>query len=182
MRVVAGKARGTQIKSIESNDTRPTKDMVKEALFSILYNKVQNAIFLDLFAGSGAIGIEALSRGAQKAYFSDKNKECIKVIKANIEKTHFDQDAVILNGDFKSVIEKLRNVKFDIIFLDPPYNQGLGVEAIDLLLDNQMLLNDGIIVYETDEIEEIPDNIKEYERYNYKKYGRNILNFYRRKE
>ncbi|MBO5179782.1 MAG: 16S rRNA (guanine(966)-N(2))-methyltransferase RsmD [Clostridia bacterium] len=181
MRVVAGKARGTQIKSIESNDTRPTKDMVKEALFSILYNKVEDSVFLDLFAGSGAIGIEALSRGAEKAYFSDKNLECIKVIKANIEKTHFEQESVVLNGDFKSIVEKLKNIKFDIIFIDPPYNKGLGVEAIELLSDNQMLSDDGIIVYETDEIEIVPDNIKEYERYNYKKYGRNILNFYRRK-
>ena len=181
MRVVAGKARGTQIKSIESNDTRPTKDMVKEALFSILYNKVQDAVFLDLFAGSGAIGIEALSRGAQKAYFSDKSMECVKVINSNVEKTHFKQESVILNGDFKNIIEKLKNIKFDIIFIDPPYNKGLGIEAIELLSDNHMLSNDGIIVYETDEIENVPESIKEYERYNYKKYGRNILNFYKRK-
>ena len=103
MRVVAGKARGTQLKTIESNETRPTKDMVKEALFSILYSKVQDAIFLDLFAGSGAIGIEALSRGAAKAYFSDINKECVKVINSNIEKTHFTEDSVVLLEQVRTI-------------------------------------------------------------------------------
>lgn len=181
MRVVAGKAKGTQIKNIDGNETRPTKDMVKEALFSILYTKVQDSIFLDLFAGSGGVGIEALSRGANKAYFSDKNKECIDAIRSNIEKTHFTEKAIIINGDFKSTIEKLKNIKFDIIFIDPPYNKGLGIESISLLADNEMLTPDGILIYETDEIENVPEIIKIYERYNYKKYGRNILNFYRRK-
>ena len=181
MRVVAGKARGTQLKTIESNETRPTKDMVKEALFSILYSKVQDAIFLDLFAGSGAIGIEALSRGAAKAYFSDINKECVKVINSNIEKTHFTEDSVVLLGDFKQTIDKIKQIKFDIIFVDPPYNKGLGIEAIELIMENEMIASDGILIYETDEIENVPESIKDYERYNYKKYGRNILNFYRRK-
>lgn len=182
MRVVAGKAKGTQLKTISSNDTRPTKDMVKEALFSILYGNVQDSMFLDLFAGSGAIGIEALSRGAAKAYFSDINIECIKVIDSNIKKTHFEDMAVVLYGDYRKTIEKLKNIKFDIIFIDPPYNKGLGIESIEMLIDNDMISYNGIIIYETDEIEEVPDNIKKYERYSYKKYGRNILNFYRRKE
>lgn len=181
MRVVAGKAKGTQLKTIPSNDTRPTKDMVKEALFSMLYTKVQESIFLDLFAGSGAIGIEALSRGAAKSYFSDSNKECIKVIEENIRKTHFEDASVVAFGDFKKIIDKFKNTKFDIVFIDPPYNKGLGIEAIELLIYNNMISDDGIIIYETDEIEIVPENIEEYERYNYKKYGRNILNFYRRK-
>lgn len=181
MRVVAGKAKGTQLKTIPSNDTRPTKDMVKEALFSILYGKVQDSYFLDLFAGSGAVGIEALSRGASKAYFSDSNIACVKVIDFNIQKTHFESSSIVLHGDYKKTIEKIKNTKFDIVFIDPPYNKGMGLEAIELLISNDMISTDGIIVYETDEVENIPDSIKNYERYNYKKYGRNILNFYRRK-
>ena len=181
MRVVAGKAKGTQLKTIESYETRPTKDMVREALFSMLYTKVQDATFLDLFAGSGAIGIEALSRGAAKAYFSDINKECVKVINSNIEKTHFAENSVVLYGDFKQTIEKIKQIKFDIIFIDPPYNKGLGIKAIELIIGYEMIATDGILIYETDEIENVPECIKDYERYNYKKYGRNILNFYRRK-
>lgn len=181
MRVVAGKAKGTQLKTIQSNDTRPTKDMVKEALFSILYGKVQDSVFLDLFAGSGAVGIEALSRGATKAYFSDNNCECIKIINYNIQKTHFESNSVVFCGDYIKTIEKIKDVKFDIVYIDPPYSKGLGIDAIELIICNHMISSEGILVYETDEIESVPESIKEYERYNYKKYGRNILNFYRRK-
>ena len=95
MRVVSGKVRGLQLKTIESDSTRPTKDMVKEALFSILMSKTPDSIFLDLFAGSGAIGIEALSRGAEKAYFSDNNIECIKVIKENLLKAKLIDDSFV---------------------------------------------------------------------------------------
>lgn len=181
MRVVAGKARGTQIKTIESDTTRPTRDMVREALFSIINMKLPDSVFLDLFSGSGAIGIEAISRGASKAYFSDINKECVKVIKENIAKTHFENDSVVFLGDYKDTLKKLKDTKFDIIFVDPPYNLGMGVDSIKIISDYNLLNDDGIIIYETDEIEDAPECIGLYERYNYKKYGRNILNFYNRK-
>ena len=95
MRVVSGKVRGLQLKTIESDSTRPTKDMVKEALFGVLLSKTTDSIFLDLFAGSGAIGIEALSRGAEKAYFSDNNIECIKVIKDNLAKAKMTEESFV---------------------------------------------------------------------------------------
>lgn len=182
MRVVSGKARGLQLKTIEDDSTRPTKDMVKEALFSILTNKTPDSIFLDLFAGSGAIGIEALSRGAKEAYFSDKNIECIKIIKYNLTKAKFIDNSHVICGDFLKVIDEIKNIKFDIIYVDPPYSKGFGISAIEQISSYDLLKIDGIIVYETDEIEDIPDTIGMYERFNYKKYGRNVLNFYKRKE
>ena len=182
MRVVSGKVRGLILKTIESDSTRPTKDMVKEALFSILMSKTPESIFLDLFAGSGAIGIEALSRGAEKAYFSDCNIECIKVIKDNLAKARMLDDAFVFHGDYTKMIDEIKNIKFDIIFIDPPYNKGLGIKAIERISSYNLLKIDGILVYETDEFESAPDTIGMYERFNDKKYGRNVLNFYKRKE
>ena len=175
MRVVSGKVRGLQLKTIESDSTRPTKDMVKEALFSIMMSKIPGSTFLDLFAGSGAIGIEALSRGAEKAYFSDNNIECIKVIKNNLAKAKMLDDSFVFCGDYLKMIDEIKDIKFDVIFIDPPYNRGLGIKAIERI-------SNGVLVFETDEVEEIPDTIGKYERFKYKKYGRNVLNFYKRKE
>lgn len=182
MRVISGKARGLKLKTIEGDSTRPTKDMVKEALFSMLANYVQDAIVLDLFAGSGAVGIEALSRGAQLAYFADINKECIQIIKENLTKAHFIDQSKIYNLDYIDILDKVRNISFDIIYIDPPYNKGLGVKAIEIISTYDLLKTKGVIVYETDEIEEVPNVIANYEIFKSKKYGRNILNFYSRKE
>ena len=178
MRVVAGKARGLKLSTIEGNSTRPTKDMVKEALFSIISDKVYDSVFLDLFAGSGAIGIEALSRGAKEAVFVDNNKDCIKVINENLSKAKMAVYSTICNMDYITALNKLNDRKFDIIFIDPPYNKGMGVLAIEKVSQEELLADGGIIVYESDKVEVVPEVIGRYKRYNYKKYGRNILNFY----
>ncbi len=178
MRVVAGKVRGLSLKTLDGDSTRPTRDMVREALFNIIANKTSDAIFLDLFAGSGAIGIEALSRGAKKVYFVDVNKEAIGIVKQNVEKAKFCDNSVIIQNEFSKALDTFKNEKFDIIFVDPPYNKGLGIEAIEKISDYNLLSEDGIIVYETDKIEEVPEEIGRYKRYDYRKYGRNILNFY----
>lgn len=182
MRVISGRARGITLKTIGGDSTRPTKDMVKEALFSVLTQYVQGSKFLDLFAGSGAIGIEALSRGAEIAYFVDINPECIKIINYNIEKTKLSNISKVIKGDYKYILNEIRNEIFDIIFIDPPYNKDIGIDAINIISNNNMLKPDGILVYETDSEEEIPNEIGNYERFKYKKYGRNVLNFYKRKE
>ena len=179
MRVVSGKARGLKLNTIESNLTRPTKDMVKEALFSMLNSYVQDSIFLDLFSGSGAIAIEALSRGAKKAYLVDSNKDCINVIKDNIERAKFSDSAIIIHEDYQKALESFKEVKFDIIYIDPPYNKGLGVDAIEKISSFDMLNGDGVLVFETDDGEEAPELIGKYEKFKLKKYGRNILNFYK---
>lgn len=182
MRIIAGRRKGLIIKSIDGETTRPTRDMVKEALFSILAMRLEDSTFLDLFAGSGAIGIEAISRGAKVAYFFDTNPECIKIINENINKAGFKDEAHIFNLDYKIALNKVRGVKFDIIFIDPPYNKGLGIDAISKISEADMLSNDGVIILETDTEEEVPDEIGIFEKYNIKKYGRNILNLFKRKE
>ncbi len=181
MRIIGGKRRGLVIKSIDGETTRPTKDEVREALFNILANKIPESRFLDLFAGSGAIGIEAISRGAKEVVFSDINIDCVHVINENLEKAKFTSYSKVINKDFKSVLNGLKDSKFDIIYVDPPYNKRLGIEAINMISDLDILEIDGIIILETDTNEEVPEDIEKYERYNQKKYGRNILNMYRRK-
>ncbi len=181
MRIVAGTRKGMLIKNIDGESTRPTRSIVREALFNILYTKVVDSKFLDLFAGSGAIGIEALSRGASVAYFSDNNPKCFKVLKENIEKTRLSDQAKIFNSDYKLVLKKLQGDKFDIIYVDPPYHTGLGIDAIQKISEYDMLSEDGIIILEADTKEEVPEFIGVYERYDLKKYGRNVLNLFRRK-
>ena len=179
MRVISGIARGTKIKSIDSMSTRPTLDRVKEALFNILQNYIKNAIVLDLFAGSGALGIEALSRGAKRTYFCDINKEAIKIIKENLEKTRLIEKSVIYNEDYIIAIKKIKE-PLSIVFLDPPYKLDLAVKSIKELQKNKLLTNNSIIIIETDElnrdIEEL-QKIENLEIIDNRKYGRANLIF-----
>ena len=178
MRVISGTARGTKLNSIESLSTRPTLDRVKEPLFSIIQQYIIDSEVLDLFAGSGALGIETLSRGAKKCYFCDKSPASIKMLKQNLEKTKLTDRAAIFIGDYKKYLKQLNN-KFDIIFIDPPYKLNIGVDAIKLILQYKLFAKDGIIVLETDEEER---DLKELESinievYDVRKYGRVTLIF-----
>ena len=181
MRVIAGKVRGLTLKTIDGDSTRPTRDMVREALFSILMNDIPDANFLDLFAGSGAVGIEALSRGAKFSMFVDLNPKCVHVIKENLEKAKFTDVSELYNTDYKKAIQKLSENMFDIIYIDPPYNKEMGIDAIARLSEKNVLKDGGIIVLETDTNEVVPTEIGRYEKFNYKRYGRNILSLFRRK-
>ncbi len=182
MRVVSGNLRGMKLNTIEGDSTRPTRDIVKEALFSIIQMEVPEAIFLDLFAGSGAIGIEALSRGAKEAIFIDSNPKCIAIIRENVKKGKISDVSRIYNTDYQTALKKLQAEKIDIIYVDPPYNKNMGVDAIEKISEYDILAENGLIIIETDTNEEVPEEIGRYERVNYKRYGRNILSFYRRKE
>ena len=155
--------------------------MVREALFSILMNYVPKSEFLDLFAGSGAIGIEALSRGANSCTFVDIDRKCVDVIKENVEKAKFSDYSSIYNMDYKQAISKFSEGCYDIIYVDPPYNKNMGVDSIEMISNKNILKNNGIIILETDTKENVPDEIGRYERFNYKRYGRNILSLFRRK-
>ena len=152
MRVISGIARGSKIETIDSLRTRPTLDRVKEALFNILQNDIRESIVLDLFAGSGALGIESLSRGAKKAYFCDNNIDAIKVIKRNLEKTRLIDNAEVFFGDYTKLLNKIKE-KIDIIFIDPPYKSDLGVKALKELINKELINENSIIVIETDEID-----------------------------
>lgn len=125
MRVIAGTARRLRLVTPEGNDTRPTQDRIKETLFNMIQNEVPGAVFLDLFAGSGGIGIEALSRGASKAYFIENAVAAYKCILQNLKTTHFEEDATVLKQDVVIGLRNIHEEEVDIIFLDPPYHEGL---------------------------------------------------------
>ena len=155
MRVIAGTARSIPLKSPAGMDTRPTTDKIKETLFNILQFDVQGAVFADLFAGSGAIGIEALSRGAHHAFFIDSAKPAFDVIRENIRKCHFEDRATIVRGDASSaagyISRIIREAGEDtplIVFMDPPYDKGLEFPVLRQLKESGILKEDSIIIVE----------------------------------
>lgn len=181
MRIISGTARGTKLYTLDGVNTRPTLDRVKEPLFNIINFELEDATVLDLFAGSGALGLEALSRGAKKAFFCEKNREAALVVEKNIIKTKFNDKSVLLNTDFEKAILQLQNLneKINIVFIDPPYKTDFVKKSLNLLLNSNILCNDFIIIVETDEPDRILDDIKNINinLYDNRKYGRVSLFF-----
>ncbi|MCI8393114.1 MAG: 16S rRNA (guanine(966)-N(2))-methyltransferase RsmD [Clostridia bacterium] len=174
---------GTKLDTLSGEDTRPTLDRVKEALFNIIQSYIYDAKVLDLFSGSGALAIESISRGAKYAISCDNSKKAIQIIKTNIQKCHFTEEIEVINKDYKKTLEDMKDKKFDIIFLDPPYKTDFGIDAIEIIMKNNMLEEEGIVVFETDRENEYIDSIKEYANVlNVRKYGRVKLVFVGRKE
>lgn len=180
MRVISGTAKGTKLNTINDVTTRPTLDRVKEPLFSIIQTYLQEANVLDLFAGSGALGIEALSRGAGHCTFCDKSFQSIQMLKENIKKTKMENKSTIFVQDYKKCLKELKET-FTIIFIDPPYKQDIAVDAIKRIMQLGLLAKEGIIILETDEEERELEELEkvEVEVYNRKKYGRVKLLFLR---
>lgn len=180
MRVISGKARGLKLNPPKDQSVRPTTDRVKESLFNIINSYVMDSNVLDLFAGSGSLGIECLSRGAKHCVFSDLSKESIKIIQSNIKKARVERDSTVINKDYKNAISDMgiKKAKFDIIMLDPPYYEGLFVDCIERIDDNNILSEDGIIVVEHDKKDELPDEIGNIVKTKEKKYGITVLSFY----
>lgn len=149
MRVIAGSRRSMPLKAPKGENTRPTEDRTKETLFNVLQNYIYDARFLDLFAGSGGISIEALSRGAKSAVLVENNKEAIKCINDNLEFTRFTEEATLMVMDVFAALERLRcNEPFDIIFMDPPYKAGVEPEIMAVLARMPYVTEDTIIVVE----------------------------------
>lgn len=148
MRVIAGTAKSIPLKTLEGSATRPTTDRVKESVFSALQFDLEGASVLDLFAGSGQLGIEALSRGADNAVFIDASPSAVKIVKENLKKTRLETQASVLCCDFLSYLKKCTQ-QFSIIFLDPPYAGTMLAEALDAINSFDILAPNGIIVAET---------------------------------
>lgn len=150
MRVISGKYRGRSLKSPKHQGVRPTADRVKEALFNILGARINGAAFLDLFAGTGGIGIEAISRGAAKVVFADQNLSSVRLINQNLSILHPDEQVRVLQLPFEKTIDLLvkENNIFDLIFLDPPFEGGILIQAIQRILDQNLLKADGLIIAE----------------------------------
>ena len=149
MRVIAGSARRLKLVTPEGLNTRPTGDQIKETLFNMLMPYIfDDTKFLDLFAGSGQIGIEALSRGAEYACFADNDRRSIECINENLTTTKLSDKAKVLAGDCFSVIRQLSGSKFDIIFMDPPYDMGAEADILKALTYEKLLADDALIVIE----------------------------------
>ncbi len=163
MRVIAGKARRLQLKAMEGLNTRPTTDRIKETLFNMISFDIEGSYFLDLFSGSGAIGIEALSRGAKKAVFVENNKQALACIKDNLRHTKLADDAEVISRDVQVAISQLdvQGQKFDYIFMDPPYGKLLEKEVILSLADTGLYHEDTWIIVEADLATDISSYIEE---------------------
>lgn len=150
MRVIAGKARSLKLKTPEGLDTRPTTDRIKETLFNMLQTYVPGAVFVDLFAGSGGIGIEALSRGASYAYFVENGKEAVKCIQDNLNFTKFSDSATLLKQDVFTALPLIREKEADIIFMDPPYEAGYERQLFALLSTQAYVTEDTLLILEAE--------------------------------
>ena len=149
MRVIAGTAKRLQLKTLDGFDTRPTTDRIKETLFNMLTPYISGSTFLDLFAGSGGIGIEALSRGAKEAVFVEKNAKAMACVKENLQYTKLANKAATLTTDVITALHKLNgDIQFDYIFMDPPYNQELERKVLEYLADSELMTEDCVIIVE----------------------------------
>ena len=179
MRVITGSARGRNLCTPAGLDTRPTSDMTKGAVFSILQPVIENSEFLDLFGGSGQMAIEALSRGARSAVIIDSNRTAIGAIKENLKNCGFTDKARVSMQDSLSYIKSCRS-KFDIIFLDPPYNKQL-IDAVLPYCAN-CLKEDGIILCETEKNEQLPQEVEGLTLLKEYRYGKAKITRYGKKE
>lgn len=149
MRVIAGKARSLRLKTVEGLETRPTTDRIKETLFNMLQYRLADCRFLDLFSGSGAIGIEALSRGASCCVFVEQNRKAVDCIRENLKFTRLESQARIMTADAVSAVRQLNGEEpFDCIFMDPPYDKGLETEVLRVLQDTDLLTEDTLVIVE----------------------------------
>ena len=177
MRVITGKARGVQLKTPDGMLTRPTADRVKEALFSIINFDVPGANVLDLFGGTGQVGIEAMSRGAERCVFVDAREDACKLIKENLKRTKLE--GTVIRSDYMEYLNRCKE-QFSIIFLDPPYAEEYLENAIKRITEIDILQTDGIIVTERPVGKELPWEFDGYQRSIDYKYGKTLLTIYRR--
>lgn len=181
LRVIAGKAKKRILHVPAGWTGRPTADRVKEALFNILGAAVVEGDFLDLFAGTGNVGIEALSRGARRACFVEKDRRAVQAIKRNLELTGFSQQAEILVGDVFRVLHNLteRKINFDFIFADPPYDKGYEAGVMELITAGRLLGPYGLVIVEVSKRQNMPEEKNGLVLWRREKYGDTVLCFYR---
>ena len=179
MRVITGKARGVQLKTPEGMLTRPTADRVKEALFSIIHFDVPGAKVLDLFAGTGQLGIEALSRGAKSAVFVDAREDACKLIRENLKRTKLSHQGNVVRCDYLDYLKRCRET-YDIILLDPPYAEVFLENALKYIVEIDILQSGGIIVAERPLGKDLPWDFEGFTRSKDYKYGKTLLAIYRK--
>lgn len=179
MRVISGKYKGNQLNGFDIDGTRPTMDRVKESVFGMIQDYINGKICLDLFAGSGSIGIEMVSNGAEKCYFVDNSELAVKTIKENLQKAKVTEEAIIMKEDYKVALAALKDkVKFGVIYIDPPYNMTCLSYILDLVQDYKLLTNDGVVVCEYER--DFPES-NDYVVFKERKYGPKYIRIFRKK-
>ena len=176
MRIITGSKRGKKLITLEGEQVRPTTDRVKESLFNILQFQLEGRRFLDLFAGSGQIGLEALSRGAALAVFVDASKDSIRVVEKNVQSTGLGDKSKVITADFQSYLRGCRE-RFDIAFLDPPYRMGLLEKALPLVAER--MNPGGVILCEHPKDETLPESAGDFLQHKSYRYGKIMLTAYR---
>ncbi|MGL5649137.1 MAG: 16S rRNA (guanine(966)-N(2))-methyltransferase RsmD [Clostridium sp.] len=181
MRIIAGKARGRKLLSPATYETRPTLDRVKEAMFSIVQGYIPNALVIDVFAGTGSLGLEAASRGAKEVHLIDKSSQTYPILRKNVENLKFGDVCFTYNSDSYVVLKTLakKNKKFDLMFIDPPYCKEMIPEALKIVYENGLLKDDGIIVTKIDSMEDIYEGYENLKLVRSKRYGNTTVCFYK---
>lgn len=178
MRVIAGAAGGRRLKTLPGLQTRPTSDKVKGAIFNVLGSKIFDATVLDLFAGSGALAMEALSRGAKFAFLVEKSAQACTIIRENSRTLGFEHNISLQNRDALQALPDLQQQQFDVVFLDPPYRQGLALRSLEVLSSGNYLTPDAVIIVETSREEQIPVEIGKLSLRKNARYGDTLLWYY----
>lgn len=183
LRVIAGKAKGRKLKSVPGDTTRPITDRVKEALFNIIAGDVLDSNWWDVFAGTGAVGIEALSRGASFVRFSDANRAPVETIKSNVELCGFNSQAEIRRGDAFTFLTSPADRRFEYIYIAPPQYKEMWAKALELVNENvQWITDDGWVIAQIDPKEYKPLTLENLEEFEQRRYGSTLLVFYERRD
>lgn len=182
MRIISGSRRGMNLFTLKGEHTRPTLDKVKESIFSMIQFEIEDAICLDMFAGSGAMGIEAISRGAKFVYFVDNNTSAIDIVRKNVQKARFEESARIISANSLSYVQSCKPTRFDIVFLDPPYKRGLITAAMQSLMEHDVLQPNALIVCEYHVEDDICEEYGHFKLFKSKKYSDTMVGIYKNEE
>ena len=181
MRIIAGEFKGRKLVVPRDESVRPTAEKVREAVFSMLQMYIPDAVVVDLFAGTGSLGLEALSRGARTAYFADRDRQSIAMVRENVWLCGMEERSVILCADYTSAINRIHD-KADIVFLDPPYRAGLMEDCLSRLAESGLLPEGGLVVAEHGREEILPDDVDCLHRIRDRKYGKVRVSVYEKQE
>lgn len=185
MRVIAGTVRGHSLKAPRGLNTRPTLDRVREAIFNVLTFRIHDAVVLDLFSGSGAMGIEALSRGAASCVFTDNSRQAISVIKENLTHTKLESKATVFNMDAGQLLNLLKTdakTTFDLVFLDPPYESGVYETILSKLSVGKLLNKEALVIAESNTKLELKDRYEALQLIKQSRYGNTLVSYYKNLE
>ena len=181
MRIITGEYKGRKLETPQGHDVRPTSDKVKESIFNLLMNDIYGRVCCDLFAGTGSLGLEALSRGARKCYFGDSARSSINLTKTNIKKCNAESKSIVIPGDYLKVLGRITE-KVDIFFLDPPYKAGLYEKCLQQIDSLDLLESQGIIIAEHGARDIMPEGVGDFAKVRERKYGKTMVSIYKHKD